>query len=280
MYLATVGMTLIFSGLRLYTDFALWVPRGVPAGDSLPDLILSSITLHHTYHGTDILAMYVFCLVAAVGGLAMLSNGRWRWVLAASWLVWLAYQLMPEKMLLPWYIRNSENFPLAAWQVLFMTGLVIGFHRKRLAVWFERRPRARLALVGVAIVLSIVAVWSFHVFGESTMPDLFAKVPLRPARLIGFGAAAVLAYALATSAWVPLRKAIGWLLLPLGQHALYSYVVHFFVMVLMINMLAGGAWPELGWLSPVLIGTTLQLGLVFAVWSMVRRNILFGFVPN
>jgi hypothetical protein len=242
-------------------------------------MVLATITLHRTYHGTDILAMYVFCLAAAGGALALLSFGRWRWVLGASWLVWLMYQLSPEAMSLPWYIRNSENFPLAAWQVLFMSGLVIGFHRRQLAAWLESRPRGRLLLVGLAVALSIAVACYFHASGDAAL-DMFAKVPLRPGRLVGFAAAAVLAYTLATLAWEPLRQAAGWLLLPLGQYALYCYVVHFFLILLIMNVIPGELVLEHSSISPALLGTVLQLGLVLIVWSFVRRRVLFGLVPN
>jgi hypothetical protein len=280
LYVATVVMTLMFSLLRVYTDVALWVPREVSSGDqSLLELIVSTVTLHHTYHGSDIPAMYVFCLVAGAAGLALLSFGRWRWLLAGSALVWLGYQFRPDEILVPWYIHNSENFPLAAWQLLFMTGLVIGFHRDRVADWLGTRPTARMALVAVALALTVAIAWSFHVFG-ATMPDLFDKVPLRPVRLVGFAAAAVLAYALTTVAWDPLRRATGWLLLPLGQHALYCYLVHLFLIVAVVNVRPGEALLDSGWFSPIALGTALQFGLVLAVWGLVRRRVLFGIVPN
>lgn len=280
LYLVTVAMTLIFTSLRLFTDIALWVPPSVsPTDQSLLDTLIESITLHNTYHGTDILAMYVFCLLTAGVGLGLLAFGRWRLVLTGSWLVWLGYQFRPDEVVVPWYIRNSENFPLAAWQVLFMTALVIGFHHQRLARWMEARPRTQLALVGLALALCVLIAWCFQITGDAAL-DIFAKVPLRPARLLAFAATAIVAYTLTTLFWEPLRRATGWLLLPLGQHALYCYIVHFFLIVLMMNVLP----PDFAQLgvsyAPVLIGTLLQLALIAGVWILVRRRILFGIVPT
>ncbi len=116
LYLVTVVLTLTFSTMRLYTDLALWVPRTFsPGAESLPDLLVGALTLHLTYHGTDILALYVFCVLAAAIGLTALAFGKWRWVLGASWLTWLGHQFKPA-LQVPWYVRNSENFPFAAWQ--------------------------------------------------------------------------------------------------------------------------------------------------------------------
>jgi hypothetical protein len=279
LYVITVVMTLIFSLARLYTDLALWVPRSVaPGAESLPELVVSTLTLHFTYHGTDILAMYVFCVLAACVGLAALAFGKWRWVLGASWLTWLAFQFQPE-LHLPWYIRNSENFPLAAWQVLFMTGLVIGFNGPALARWLAPRPSLRTVLLGLAVAITLVVACLFATFGD-TAPDLFDKVAQRPIRLAGFAAAAVLLYAAVTVTWRPVRYMTGWLLLPLGQHALYCYVLHLFVILLIMNALPIAPIAAPTWWSPIMSGTSLQIGLVLALWVLIRRRIFFRVVPT
>src|ERR1051326_9217340 len=132
LYLATVTLTIVFSLLYLYTDIALWTGRDFGLGiDSLQEIVVSALTLHYTYHGTDILAMYTLLLLVAPLVLLLLSMGEWYWVLGISWLWWLAYQVYPEDASVPWYIRHGENFPLAAWQVLFVTGHVMGFYRDR-----------------------------------------------------------------------------------------------------------------------------------------------------
>jgi fucose 4-O-acetylase-like acetyltransferase len=141
------------------------------------------------------------------------------------------------------------------------------------------RPGAHFAVIGLAVGVTLLVAWSFHASGDAAL-DVFAKVPLRPARLVGFAAAAILAYTLVTFAWEPLRRATGWLLLPLGQHALYCYIVHFFLIVLMLNVLPADMEAQASRVSPALIGTFLQLGLVASVWVLVRRRILFGVVPT
>jgi hypothetical protein len=279
LYVITVVLTLIFSIMRLYTDLALWVPRTVsPGAESLPDLFVGTLTLHLTYHGTDILALYVFCVLAAAAGLTALAFGKWRWVVGASWLTWLGYQFQPA-LHVPWYVRNSENFPFAAWQVLFMTGLVIGFRGPALTRWLARRPALRSALIGLAVAVTFGVAASFAIFGDSA-PGLFDKVAQRPVRLAGFAAAALLLYTAVTLAWVPVRRATGWLLLPLGQHALYCYTLHLFVILFIMNAAPGAAIAGPMWWSPVMSGTALQIGLVLAMWVLVRRRILFRVVPR
>src|SRR5947209_13307129 len=145
LYIATVALTLIFSCLYLYTDIALWTGRDFGLGiDSPQEITVAALTLHYTYHGTDILAMYTLLLLAAPLVLLLVSVGDWYWVLCVSWLWWLAYQFYPEEASIPWYIRHGENFPLAAWQVLFVTGQVLGFYRRELTEWLQRWRRVRV----------------------------------------------------------------------------------------------------------------------------------------
>src|SRR5437588_4041170 len=78
LYLATVAMTLIFSALFLYTDIALWTGREFGLGiDTWQEIVVAALTLHYTYHGTDILAMYTLLLLIAPLMLLMLSIGEW-----------------------------------------------------------------------------------------------------------------------------------------------------------------------------------------------------------
>ena len=111
------------------------------------------------------------------------------------------------------------------------------------------------------------------------LDESFFKVPLRPARLVAFLSVAIVAYTCATYLWVPIRRGLGWLMLPLGQAALYCYIVHFFLIVLVYNlepMLATlpGEPPE------ELLTTALQVAIVLLLWLLVRRRVLFGIVPN
>lgn len=287
LYLATVAMTLIFSALYLYTDVALWTGRDFGLGiDSWQEIVVAALTVHYTYHGTDILAMYTILVMIAPLILLMLSIGEWRLVLIPSWLLWLAYQVYPEEAAVPWYIRHGENFPIAAWQVLFVTGHVLGFYRAALTAWLLRFRRLRVVLVaiGLAVTLGLISLaWGadngFFDIDPNVLDESFFKVALRPARLVAFLSVAIVAYTCATYLWVPLRRALGWLMLPLGQAALYCYIVHFFLIVLVYN-LAPTLDTLINQVSDDLINPALQIAVVLLLWGMVRKRILFGIVPN
>jgi OpgC protein len=294
LYLATVALTIVFSILYLYTEITLWTGRDFGLGiDSLDEVIVGALTLHYTYHGTDILAMYTLLVLAAPMVLLLLSIGEWYWLLVPSWLWWLAYQVYPEEASLPWYIRHGENFPLAAWQVLFVTGQVLGFYRRELTDWLQRfRPLRVVAVaLGVAVTLALIALFwasesgaipgqlAFFDVDPDVLSETFFKVPLRPWRLVAFGSVAIVLYTMATYLWLPLRRALGWLMLPLGQAALYSYIVHFFLILLVYNLAPALAQLPLGY-SEDAFTTALQLAVILLLWSLVRWRVLFRIIPN
>jgi hypothetical protein len=287
LYLATVALTLIFSALFLYTDITLWTGRDFGLGiDSPQEITIAALTLHYTYHGTDILAMYTLLLLAAPLILLVLSMGEWWMVLIPAWLLWLIYQIYPEQAAIPWYIRHAENFPLAAWQVLFVTGNVLGFYREALTAWLQRFPRVRVfaVAVGLAVTLGLIMLaWGaengFFDLDPNVLDNEFFKVPLRPARIVAFISVAIVAYTCATYLWVPMKRILGWLMLPLGQAALYSYIVHFFLILLVYNLV-----PLLadlpGGLPSDILNPLLQMLIVMLLWILVSKRVLFGIIPN
>jgi hypothetical protein len=291
LYVATVALTIVFSGLFLYTDISLWTGRDFGLGiDSLQEITVAALTLHYTYHGTDILAMYTLLLLIAPLILLLLSVGEWYWVLGASWLLWLAYQFYPEEASIPWYIRHGENFPLAAWQVLFVTGHVLGFYREQLTAWLQRFRPLRVVGVGMglAITLALVSIamgaeggvqFGFFDIDPNVLTETFFKVPLRPWRLVAFISVAIVAYTIATYLWWPIRRVLGWLMLPLGQAALYSYIVHFFLILLVYNLVPW--FSTLPWEpSEAVFTPLLQSAVVMLLWVLVRKRVLFGIIPN
>src|SRR5207248_2363883 len=182
--------------------------------------------------------------------------------------------------------RHGENFPIAAWQVLFITGHVLGFYRGALSAWLQRFRRLRVVLVaiGLAVTLGLISLaWGaengFFDIDPNVLNESFFKVPLRPARIIAFLSVAIVGYTTATYLWIPIRRVLGWLMLPLGQAALYSYIVHFFLILLVYNLAPllatlPGEPPE------EVVTTLLQIAVVMLLWTLVRRRVLFGIVPN
>ena len=249
LYAATVGLTLLFVALFQFTSLKLWLDRSYGLGLTDPvELVVGTLTLHYTYHGTDILWMYTILIATAPLILLLLRKGQVVVVLAGSWALWLAYQFFPNQAAIPWVATNVNYFPVAAWQVIFVNGLAIGYHRDAVARVLGRVPTG-LALVGFGLGLSFLilvqrardtgqlAGWPVvgRLAGELYL-TVFDKPTLALGRLLAFVILAGFAYSLTTAFWTPLRRSLGWLLLPLGTSSLRAYGIHLLVIVGVYNI--------------------------------------------
>lgn len=249
LYAATVGLTLLFVALFEFTDLRLWLDRAYGLGLTDPvELVVGTLTLHYTYHGTDILWLYVILFSFSPIILLMLAVGRWWLVLGASWLLWLTYQYFPSQATIPWVATNVNYFPVAAWQVLFVNGMVIGYYRHRVAGALGRVPLgAWLALFSLGLLMLVLiqrghdtgrlAGWPLigRLAGELYV-TLFDKPTVAPGRLVAFVIVAGFAYSLVTQFWAPIRRALAWLLVPFGTNSLRAYGIHLIVIVLVYNV--------------------------------------------
>jgi len=293
LYQLTFALTLAFVALTVATNLSIWVDRSLLHEiTSWSDLVIASAMLRFTWHGTDILALYTLLIAAAPLALVLLAYGRWRELLAGSWLLWGLFQVAPDHAVVPWRIEHSEIFPFAAWQALFFSALVLGYYRQDLTVWlseFGHRPRSstalRLGLGGAALALVVLSVavsaGPALAVGTEIRPlaafDPFDKASLGIGRLLYFTGAATLVYALLTLFWRPIERMFGWLLIPLGQASLYAYAVHLFVIVAAYNIPPYAGSDQPGWELHNTIG---QLVLVLLIWAMIKRRALFWLIPR
>ena len=271
LYTLTVGLTMVVAVLPLALRLS-WAPD--LQGDSVIDYIVGILTLHRTTPFVDVMLLYTILVLAAEPILLLLKYGHTRLVLAGSWGFWLVWQGWPQAADI-WPIPGEELFPVAAWQVLFMTALVIGYHRRKLEAAFQAIASPQALLISGAVLAGLIALYATRLapltavtgVDRATLTEwLFAKDDVAPGRIIAFAALIIFAYALITLAWRPLERAVGWLLLPYGQNALSAYVIHIFVV---------GAFSGL---HPILIGsaenvvtvTLWQLGGILIVWLAIR----------
>jgi hypothetical protein len=269
LYFLTAMLTLTFMALstQLHLEWGLTV-----ASATWPDLIISVLTLHRTFYLTDILLLYTLLVLAAVPVLVLLVYGHTRSVLASSWGLWALWQLAPQHVQVPWYIADNSVFNFPAWQVLFVTAMTIGYHCPRLdRHWTQVPERVMLAISG-GIVATTISLYVVLLLPASTpltglVGQLFGKVDLRIGRLLVFAVFFTFAFTLLTLVWTPIRRVFGWLLLPLGQEALSAYILHLFVVALVLKV------------KPVILGTTaatpthnalLQLAGIAFIWATIR----------
>ncbi len=266
LYALTVLLTLSFAAISSLLDLP-WALH--LTARELPAFVVGTLTLHQTFHLADVLLMYTFLVAGAGPLLALFARGQTRWVLAGSWALWLLWQVSPAQAQIPWTVAGNDVFQLAAWQALFVTAMAIGYHRQAIQgrlKWLSPET----VLVGAGVVVLAAAVLYLGRLGSpeggNTLAALlFGKPDLRVGRLIVFAGAFAFAFAVTTVVWAPLQRLLGWLLLPLGHHALSAYALHIFVV--------GAFWK----LAPLLFGSSrsatqsalLQLVGVAAVWGAI-----------
>jgi hypothetical protein len=284
LYALTVLLTFA-SAFAAYKFQLFWAPQVTPA--TLPDFVVSILTIHRTFYMTDILLMYVLLVFGAALLLFFLAEGYAWQVLAVSWVVWGLWQRWPQQANLPWAIADNNVFQLAPWQLLFVNGLVIGYHRKRLARYFGWIAGRLALVVSGALFAGAILLYRAQLAPLTRLTGhdapyldahLFSKSDERIGRVIVFAIFAIFALSLVTNLWVPLRRALGWLLLPLGQSALWAYGLHLFVI-----MLTTKAAPHLFGTQgdTAAQNTALQAGGILIVWTIiVLRPRVTTFVQN
>ena len=277
------GWTLYGVTILLTFAFALaLLGLGHPAAPRLDahtsaEWVIGILTLHRTYYLTDIIFTYTLLFLAGGLVVTLIGHGHTRVVLAGSWAVWLLWQFFPRQAEFPWSVVDGAAFHFSAWQVLFFTAFVIGYHRRAIRARLEP-VRPETVLLASSILLAVcLGLYRTQLRPLAALlpgvsqPDLAAqfldKADMRIGRLLVFAVVAAFASSVATLGWVPIQRALGWLLLPLGQRSLTAYSVHVFV-VAALGWLTANLWRPAPQSS---LGITiLQLLGVGMVWAWVR----------
>jgi hypothetical protein len=286
LYAVTLGLTFTFVGLSRLVEMP-WLQDVEPL---TPALGVGILTLHRTYYLVDVMLLYTLLLVISPLAILLLTSGLTWAVLLFSVGLWLIYQWFPAQALVPWVIVNNDTFVVAAWQIWFFGGMVIGYHRSRIWRWLNRVPTlpALVALAGAAGLLIALRVTDGAnlplpggapgaQLGPAALDALFGKESARPGRLLAFAVFFPLLYLVLTYAWVPFNRVLGWLLVPFGQNALYVYAMHLFAVYLTALVLP--YVPGFDRFNPD-HNTPVQLVAVLLIWVLVKREVLFDVIPR
>ncbi len=284
LYKLTAALTIIFAVFSLF--FNLPWAKDLRVNDPLT-FVFNVLMLRQVMYLTDIPLIYTILMLIAPFALWLLASGRTVWLVVGSALFWLAAQLSSAPAALPWPIAGGGAFNLAAWQLLFFIAMAIGYHREAIARVFNRVPR-----VPYTLLVGLVSLWFIRLYqtdgavfaslfpGMDThafLMQFFLKSAMAPGRLIAAFFIFQFAYLALTLLWRPIQAAFGWLLLPLGQTALYGYTMHVALIGLFTTMLP---YLPVDVTAMRAVNTSLQLMAVFVLWVMVQRRFLFRVVPR
>src|SRR6476661_9353130 len=232
----------------------------------------------------NIMGLYVVLLLASPLILALLNRGKAVWVLAASLAVYAVgagtrFRILPSQF--------EDSFPLLVWQVLFVLGLVVGYHRRSIVTWLSAHTGVVAACTAAAFALAFLS-WGNPYLANNydvrlaLMPDaayramydaLFGRTYLAPGRLFNVLVLVVAAYAFLTAYWKPVERALGWFLIPLGQATLYVFILHVVLIAVITNI------PVLRQ-GDIMINTAAYAAILGLLWLMVKKRVLFGIIPT
>jgi hypothetical protein len=241
-------------------------------------LAVAIATLEAAPWQLSILGFFVAVLALAPVVLWALARGWWPHVLAVSWLLFLAARRWPVDVL----PSHSEGpFPLLVWQVLFVNGMVLGWHRDLLA----RRLRSRRRLVTGAVTAAALGAVGLQLAGPALVGaeawaewriEHFDKASLDPTRLEAMMSITAALYLALRRCAAGAERMLGRVLLPLGRNSFYVFVVHVFVCLTIASALAVVPGTGAG-----LVGNSLlQVAAVLALVLLVRRRVLFRWIPR
>lgn len=293
LYLLSAGGTL------LYTLLAIGLPVNLvgiePWSGTIQSYLLNTFTLRYSYGWTDFLNRYAVFMLAAPFALWLVSRRKTWVVIATSVLVWLVLG------------SNIYVSPFAAWQLIFMLGLVAGYYLPEIEGRTLKLPEARrMGAYRIIIMVAIITypfsiAWSvvtpfIVTYLSSLLPDTtilllqaittyresirdpwFSKPALGIGRLV-FGTLWFVALYLLIRVYE--NRIVYWrlgrMIEYLGKHSLFVYVTHGLVIVLVNTVLA----PPLGYTNILLNTIVVTLILWFIYRLAWHRDIFDRFVTH
>ncbi len=274
LYLQLIILTFVFAAISYHEEMG-WVPQLTAA--EVPGWVWSIVTLHRAYFLTDVLLLYTFLIAAAGPLLVLMRRGLTTPVLVGSWALWTLWQIAPDKAQVPWAIEQNPMFNIAAWQVLFVSGLVIGYHRKAIERRLARLPHPLVFLVTGLAVAGIIALYNTHLtpfegtaYYDMLKDQLTSKADVRFGRLLVFATFATFFFAGVTVFWQPIRRGAAWLLLPLGRHSMFAYGAHLFLIVAVVD----GRYYLADYVTDSSQQNALiQFGCILVVWALIHARL-------
>ncbi len=225
----------------------------------------------------EIIGLYVWLVAAALPCLFILRYAGWRPLLAASWALYLWYRADPHPLTMAGF---ESAFPILSWQLLFVHGVAIGYHRTALAAFVTRLPPlTRRMAIAATVGFAVFAFCNPWANGPTWLhlpllsAERFASVYGNYFGLSELGAGRLLNLALALPFGIAalshmsvVAQPFARIFVTLGQRSLGAFVLHTYGLLFLAHL----PMPE-----GVVSATLVQLTFVLAVVVLLSaRDIL------
>lgn len=250
------------------------------------EIIQQTLLLKIGPHQFQVIGLYVVLIAFAPVVLYALNRQKTLWLLIASWAVYLIN--MPIHLRISG-ARFEWGFPSLSWQLLFINGMIIGFHNEKILGYIAKKDNKLFIFIAVCLSLAFLFIasndpvpvfwpWKMLSFIDATLfhemyMALFLKSLLGLGRVLNNMTLFVIAYYLLTHYWLPINKALGWLFVPLGQASLYVFFVHIYFVLLASN-------TPLDEYNNFYLNTVVHITTILLIWAMVKQKFLFQIIPR
>ena len=255
LYVSFVAVTLSILALSLagvdISSVTTWDPGAVtwfydPLSMNLAD-VRDLALLRYGPWAFEIVGLYVWFVLAAGPILILLRRVGWRALLALSWAVYVGYRFVPLQLT---GAEFETVFPILTWQLLFVHGLTIGYHRDDISAYLARGPRVLPIVVGsVSAAFMAFALSNPSVSGPAWLhwsvvsPERFASLyerffalsDLGIGRVLNLAVALPFGYGLVSWSWSVAGR-FEKLFVTLGRGSLGAFVLHIYGLLVLDHL--------------------------------------------
>lgn len=287
LYIVSVVLMLLFTFAGwLFMDNPGLKPGIRPVDEPLIDIITGALSLKYLYGWADFLRLYAIFLIMSPFALWLLRKGKWYIVTAASIGLWLLYPVAHM------HTDNSTELlmPLS-WQLIFFSGLTIGYHWNNFSSWWRRQSETFRAVIRTPVLvlaaatlftnIVLVAGMSLNILPASWQATYttelfttFDKNGLPLARLALFGLWFTLGLTIFMRYEKTITKWFGWLLMPFGMNSLYVYILHAIIIFFAHLLIAPGTSNN------IIVNFFGSIAILALIYFAVKKRFLFSIIPR
>lgn len=287
LYIVAVILMLLFHFIGwFFLDNPGLKPGIRPIDQPFGEILFGALSLQYLYGWADFLRLYAIFMLISPLAMWLLRKGRWYIVIASSIALWALFPLA-----LAHTSKSAELLMPISWQLIFFTGLVIGYHWIDVQQWWQTRSRAfkrslqipTLSIAAATLLVNLYLVIapnlgllpaSFNATYDVIHNTIFNKQELPWPRLILFGLWFTLGLTIFMRFEKGIQKWFGWLLMPFGTNSLYVYILHAVIIFIAHLFIA----PDTSHNIIInLFGSLLVLSLIFVA---VKTRFLFKIIPR
>ncbi len=261
-------------------------PLYPPVSTGWIKLVSQALLLKIGPHQFQVIGLYVLFLCCAPLALYLMHKKQTAVLLAFSWALYVINQIFHIQLT---NAKFDLAFPILNWQLLFINGMALGFHRENITQIYKRINISILNIVIGFVCLAFLFLaqnmphpifWPWPSLSYIDPEDFrtlynygFQKGGLGFGRILNNMALYIAAYTLLSRYWIIFEKSLGWLFIPIGQASLYVFIVHVYFVLLVAN-------TPLAVYNNFYLNSLVHAITVLVIWLMVKRKFLFNLIPR